>query len=312
MPADLITARWSSGASAGMKNVQTIAMMSLVVGFAVLALKLLAYYYTGSLALYSDALESIVNIATAAMALIAIRISAKPADKEHPFGHHKVEYFSAVLEGVMIILAAVLIVRAAYDGLIAPKPFNASVEGFAANLLASALNGGWCFVLITRGRRLRSPAIEADGWHLFTDVVSSVGVIAGLLLGLVLDWPLADALLALVVAANILWSGWIVLKKSTGGLMDAAVADATLAEIRETISRAADGAIEAHDVRTRRAGRATFIEFHLVVPGSMTVSDAHDICDRIEEALRADDKDRAITIHLEPEDKAKHSGVVVV
>ncbi|MGY3602430.1 MULTISPECIES: cation diffusion facilitator family transporter [unclassified Bradyrhizobium] len=289
-----------------------VAIGSILVSVLVLGLKYLAYWLTGSIALYSDALESIVNIVTAVVALWAVRMSAKPADANHPFGHHKIEYFSAVLVGVMIIIAALLIVREAYDGFLHPRKLAVVPEGLLVNGLASIVNATWAWVLIVRGRRMRSPALVADGRHLLTDVISSVGILIGLVLALVMKWEFLDPALALIVAATILWSGWGVLKESAGGLLDEAVPDATLNAIRRTIADHAAGALEAHDVRTRHAGRVTFIEFHLVVPGQMTVSEAHRICDRLEAALRAEDEDRRITIHVEPEEKAKHSGIVVV
>ena len=218
-----------------------LAVGSLVVGMIVLALKYAAYWITGSVALYSDAVESIVNVVTAGVALLAVRIAAKPADANHPFGHHKVEYFSAVIEGVMIVVAALLIVHEAYGNLFAPRPFSAPIEGLAVNGLASVINGIWCWLLITRGKRLRSPALVADGRHLLTDVVSSGGVVIGLGLAVMLQLPILDPALALLVAVNILWSGWQVLKESTGGLMDEAVPDATLARIRQILSGHADG-----------------------------------------------------------------------
>ncbi|MBO4226764.1 cation diffusion facilitator family transporter [Bradyrhizobium neotropicale] len=289
-----------------------VAIGSILVSVLVLGLKYLAYWLTGSIALYSDALESIVNVVTAVVALWAVRMSAKPADANHPFGHHKIEYFSAVLEGVMIIIAALLIVREAYDGFLHPRQLAVVPEGLLVNGLASIVNATWAWVLIVRGRRMRSPALVADGRHLLTDVISSVGILIGLVLALVMKWEFLDPALALIVAATILWSGWGVLKESAGGLLDEAVPKATLNAIRRTIADHAAGALEAHDVRTRHAGRVTFIEFHLVVPGQMTVSEAHRICDRLEAALRAEDEDRRITIHVEPEEKAKHSGIVVV
>ncbi|MGX9425259.1 MULTISPECIES: cation diffusion facilitator family transporter [Bradyrhizobium] len=289
-----------------------VAIGSILVSVLVLGLKYLAYWLTGSIALYSDALESIVNVVTAVVALWAVRMSAKPADANHPFGHHKIEYFSAVLVGVMIIIAALLIVREAYDGFLHPRKLAVVPEGLLVNGLASIVNAIWAWVLIVRGRRMRSPALVADGRHLLTDVISSVGILIGLVLALVMKWEFLDPALALIVAATILWSGWGVLKESAGGLLDEAVPEATLNAIRRTIADHAAGALEAHDVRTRHAGRVTFIEFHLVVPGQMTVSEAHRICDRLEAALRAEDEDRRITIHVEPEEKAKHSGIVVV
>ncbi|MGJ4935665.1 cation diffusion facilitator family transporter [Bradyrhizobium sp. HKCCYLRH3083] len=289
-----------------------LAIGSLMVGTIVLGLKYLAYWITGSVALYSDAVESIVNVVTAVVALGAVRIAAKPADANHPFGHHKVEYFSAVIEGVMIVVAALLIIHEAYGNFFNARAFSAPAEGLAVNALASAINAVWCWLLITRGKRLRSPALVADGRHLLTDVVSSGGVVVGLGLAVMLQLPILDPALAVLVAVNILWSGWQVLKESTSGLMDEAVSDTTLARIRQIISAHADGALEAHDVRTRHAGKLTFIEFHLVVPGEMSVNQAHEICDRIEAALREDDEHSWITIHVEPENKAKHSGVVVL
>lgn len=295
-----------------MTSTLKLAAGTLVVGLVVLALKLVAWWMTGSIALYSDALESTVNVATAVATILAVRLAAKPADANHPYGHHKVEYFSAVLEGVMIIVAAILIMREAVLGAMDPKPLDAPVNGVLVNLLASVLNGFWCWVLIRRGRRSRSPALVADGKHLLSDVVSSVGVTAGVFLALATGWAILDPLLAGLVALNILWSGWSVMKESLGGLMDEAVPEETLQRIRSLISANADGAIEAHDLRTRHAGRMTFVEFHLVVPGSLTVSDAHDICDRIEAAIKDEVDSALVTIHVEPEQKAKHAGIVVL
>jgi cation diffusion facilitator family transporter len=289
-----------------------LAVGSLIVGVGVLGLKVLAWRMTGSVALYSDALESTVNVATAVAALIAIRVAQLPADANHPYGHHKAEFFSAVLEGAMIIVAAVLILIEAYKGFFAPRALDAPLEGLGVNGLATLINGAWSAVLIGQGRKLRSPALVADGKHLLSDVISSVGVAVGVLLAIVSGWPQLDPLLAGLVALNILWSGWGVMKESLSGLMDEAVPDETLKTIRETISAQAHGAIEAHDLRTRHAGRVTFIDFHLVVASDMTVTAAHDICDRIEAALKAAVEDARVTIHVEPEEKAKHSGVVVL
>ncbi len=290
----------------------TLAVISIGVGLAVLAMKLVAWQLTGSVALFSDALESLVNIATAVITLAAIRYSARPADDSHPFGHHKVEYFSVVIEGVLIVLAALAIFSAAWASFNNPQPLDDPAAGLAVNIAASVVNGVWAFVLIRQGRARRSPALAADGMHLFTDVLTSVGVVAGLVLVLLTGWLFLDSLLAAGIALHILWQGWRLIRQSVGGLMDEAAPPAMVDRIRQLISDNADGAIEAHDVRTRQAGRLTFIEFHLVVPGDMSVSDAHDICDRIEEALRDDMDDAHIAIHVEPEGKAKHTGVVVV
>jgi cation diffusion facilitator family transporter len=288
-----------------------LAIGSIFVGFVVLGLKALAYWLTGSVALLSDALESTVNVATAFAALIAIRVAAKPADTDHPYGHHKAEFFSAVLEGVMIIVAALLIFREAYHGFMDPQAFSAPVEGLVLNMAATGINGWWAWVLITRGRRQKSPALVADGKHLITDVVTSVGVAVGFILAVLTGWWILDPLMAALVAVNILWSGSKIVKDSLSGLMDEAVSEQTLTDIRKAIAAEAGGAIEAHDLRTRHAGIATFIDFHLVVPGETTVFEAHEICDRIERSLKALLDDAKITIHVEPEHKLKPTGAIV-
>ncbi len=293
-------------------SVTRLALFSVVVGIVVLGLKFWAWGLTGSVALWSDALESFVNVATAIAAVVAIRYSALPADDNHPFGHAKAEYFSVVLEGVLIIIAALSILTSAWQGLAHPRALDQPVLGLSVNLLASAINGVWATVLVTVGRRRRSMALTADGVHLFTDVATSAGVFIGLVLVVATGWLILDPVLAALVAVNILWQGWKLIRVSVGGLMDEAVSSEILERIRAVISENATGAIEAHDVRTRRGGRMTFVEFHLVVPGAMPVSESHAICDRIERALRDAVPDIHIAIHVEPEEKAKHTGVVVV
>lgn len=288
-----------------------LAIGSIFIGFAVLALKVAAYWMTGSVALLSDALESTVNVATAFAALIAIRIAAKPADAGHPYGHHKAEFFSAVLEGVMIIVAALLIFREAWYGFMQPAIIEAPLDGLIVNMVATAINGAWAWVLITRGRAQKSPALVADGKHLVTDVLTSVGVVTGLVLALLTGWWVLDPLMAAVVAVNILWSGAKIVGDSVTGLMDGAVSEWTLTAIRKTIAAHAGGAIEAHDLRTRHAGVATFIDFHLVVSGETTVFQAHEICDRIEKALMELLDDAKVTIHVEPDHKAKHADAII-
>jgi len=285
---------------------------SIVVGIVVLGLKLLAWAMTGSVALLSDAMESTVNVVTAVAALVAIHYAAQPADANHPYGHHKAELFSAILEGVMIIVAALLILKQSYEGLMAPRVLEAPITGILVNAAASVLNGFWCWVLIHQGRKSRSPALVADGKHLLSDVISSVVVALGVLLALETGWAWADPALAGLVALNILWSGWQVMRQSLSGLLDESLSEEVLADVRRVIALEAVGAVEAHDLRTRAAGPATFIEFHLVVKGQVTVAEAHEMCDRVEAALKALIEGCVITIHVEPEHKAKHAGIVVL
>jgi cation diffusion facilitator family transporter len=288
------------------------AIGSLFVSVIVLALKGYAAYVTGSIALYSDALESIVNVVTAILAIAAVWLSARPADAALPYGYYKAEYFSAVIIGVFIALAAILIFREAYYGYVNPHPFEASPIGIAVSIFATLINAAWAFFLLRTGRRERSPSLVADGKHIMTDVVSTVAVIIGVLIAAVTGIVNLDAILAGLVGIAILWSGWGILRDSVTGLMDVAVDPKQLALIKDMIASNAEGAIEAHDIRTRQAGKMTFIDFHLVVPGAMTVEAAHAICDRIELKLREAVENVTITIHVEPEEKAKHSGIVVV
>jgi cation diffusion facilitator family transporter len=269
-----------------------------------------AWWLTGSVALLSDALESTVNLTTALAVIAALRLAARPADANHPFGHHKAEYFAAVLEGVMIVVAALVILKEATAGLLAPAVIEAPVSGIAVTAIATLINAAWATVLVRQGRKHRSPALVADGQHLVADVLTSVGVALGIVLAVVTGWWMLDPLMALLVGVNILWSGGKIIKGSLSSLMDEAVSDEKLAQIRAIIADRGEGAVEAHDLRTRRAGPATFVEFHLVVPGSMTVDTAHGICDRIEHALKAGLGTAHVTIHLEPEHKAKDDLVI--
>ncbi|MEH3146048.1 MAG: cation diffusion facilitator family transporter [Methylobacterium frigidaeris] len=295
-----------------MDRAQSAALVSAGLGLLVLALKFGAWWLTGSVALYSDALESIINVVAAATAFLALRWAAQPADVEHPYGHHKAEYFSAVIEGALIIVAAVMILRDAYEAALAPKAIDMPLLGIAVNGLATVVNAVWGWMLLTRGRLWRSPALVADGRHVMADVVTSVGVLAGLGLVTWTGWLLLDPLIAALVALNILWSGWGMVRDSVNGLMDQAAPAGIVTEIRSLISRHGEGALEAHDVRTRHAGQAVFIDFHLVVPGTMTVAESHAICDRLEQAIEAAVEGAIVTIHVEPDEHAKHHGVPVV
>lgn len=291
------------------KIVRRLAFWSIPLALGVMGLKFVAWYVTGSIALYSDALESIVNVIAALAAFIAIGYAQKPADTDHPYGHHKAEYFSAVLEGVLIVVAALLIVNEAVGGLLAPKRIEAPALGLAVNGLAAVINAVWAAALLRIGRRHRSPALQADGHHILSDVVTSVGVILGLGLALAFDQPRLDPLLALIVAFNVLWQGWKVIASSVDGLMDRAIDPVDEKRIQDIIKAEADGAIEAHDIRTRMAGRVSFVEFHLVVDGSMSVEQSHRICDRLEAALTKELEGVRVIIHVEPGHKAKDEGV---
>jgi cation diffusion facilitator family transporter len=293
-------------------KLRLVAAGSIAVAAAVMALKFAAWWWSGSAALYSDAIESIVNLATALVALGAIHWALQPADRNHQFGHHKAEYFSAVVEGVLVLVAAFLILHEAWDAFWRPRQLKDLTAGMGFNGAATALNAGWSAFLIGWGSRQRSPALVADGWHLGTDVATSLGVLAGLGLAALTGWQVLDPALAGLMALYILWAGWRLVRTSVGGLMDEAVSADMGRQIRATILSNATGAIEVHDVRTRMAARVVFIEFHLVVPGSMTVADSHRICDRIEAALVRAIPGAQVVIHVEPEAEAKDRGALAV
>jgi cation diffusion facilitator family transporter len=291
---------------------QRIASVSIGIGVVVLALKVAAWAVTGSAALFSDAAETVVNVAAAVVAFMAVRLAAKPADSNHLYGHDKAEFFAAVIEGVLIVVAALVILDRAWATYRHPAPLSAPLLGMALNGVSTVPNLVWALVLQRRGRALRSAALRADGQHLMADVVTSCGVLVGVALVVVTGLPWLDPAVAAGTAVYVLLSGIHMIGGSVGGLMDAAPADEIVGRVRRLVGEHAEGALEAHDLRMRQAGRLTFLEFHLVVPGAMTVSDAHEICDRVEAALKAEVEGLMITIHVEPEGKAKHHGVLVL
>lgn len=295
----------TSKPDASSDKVARIAGLSIAVAVAVMGIKYVAYLVSGSVALFSDAAESIVNVMTAIAALAAIRIGSKPPDKDHPFGHHKAEFFAAIFEGAMIIIAAILIISKASTALKAGVELETPGLGLLINASATVINAAWASVLISRGNAWRSPALVADGWHVATDVMTSIGVIAGLILAIITGWHILDPLIAVAVALNILWTGYRIALDSMSRLMDQAASPEIESKIRSVIAVNGGGALQAHDIRTRQAGRALFIEFHLVVPGEMSVNAAHEICDRIEVAIEREIEGSEAVIHVEPDHKAK-------
>ena len=291
---------------------QQIASFSIVLGLGVLALKTGAWWLTNSAALFSDALESTVNVAASVIAFVALRFAERPADANHTYGHQKAEFFAAVIEGVLIVVASVAILQHAWEAWRHPAPLTIPWQGAALNGLATVLNAVWGTVLLRAGRQNRSVTLLADGRHLWADVVTSLSILAGLGLALWTGLPLLDPILAAAIAIYVLWSGTSLISSSVSGLMDAAPPADVVDRIRRLVGEHAEGALEVHDLRTRHAGRLTYLEFHLVVPGDMRVSEAHAICDRIEAALRGEMQHLTTTIHVEPEGKAKHHGVIVL
>src|SRR6476469_7459785 len=224
-----------------------IAAGSIAIGCLVLAMKAAAWWITGSAALYSDALESIVNVAASLIALGALRFAARPADANHPYGHDKAEFFAAVIEGVLIVVASLLIFAEAWASWQHAHALAIAFQGIALNALATVLNAAWSWVLLSVGRRLRSPALEADGRHLLSDVVTSIGVAAGVLLAMFTRQPWMDPLLAAGTGVYVLWAGMRMIQSSVSGLMDSAPEPAVVDRIKQLVASSASGAIEAHD-----------------------------------------------------------------
>jgi len=287
-----------------------IAIGSIAIGLAVLGLKAGAWWVTGSAAFYSDALETVVNVAASAIALYALRVASRPADHDHPFGHAKAEFLATAFEGTLIVAAAASILFSAWHAWQHPHVLAAPIQGVALNAMATLINFGWARVLARAAAQARSPALAGDARHLLSDVATSCGIALGVGLVIVTGVLWLDPAVATATAVYVLWSGVRLLRTSVGGLMDEALDEPTLADIRAIIGEFGDGALEAHDLRTRQAGRQTFLEFHLVVPGDMQVAAAHEICDRIEAAFHERMAHLVVNIHVEPEHKAKHAGAV--
>ncbi|EGD53782.1 cation diffusion facilitator family transporter [Gordonia neofelifaecis] len=276
------------------------ALLSIATAIVVIALKLLAWQLTGSVGLLSDAAESVVNLVAAVVGFFALRIAARPADDDHNFGHVKSEYFAAVIEGVMIVVAAVIIIVTAVDRLIHPRELESVGLGLAVSVIASVINAAVAWQLIRVGRRHRSLTLEADGKHLMTDVWTTAGVIVGVAVVAITGWAVLDPIIAIAVAVNIIFVGYHLVRRSTLGLMDTAVPEAERAEIDAVLDRFRGDGIDFHDVRTREAGHLRYVQLHMLVPGDWSVQRGHDLLEDVEAALHAAVDDLVPTIHLEP------------
>lgn len=292
--------RDDSGVVEQTRDLTRWALLSIVTAIVVIALKMVAWWMTGSVGLLSDAAESVVNLVAAVVAFIALRIAAKPADDEHNFGHVKSEYFSAVVEGVMIVVAAIVIIVTAVDRLLNPRDLESVGVGLAVSVLASVINAAVAWQLIRAGRQHRSLTLEADGKHLMTDVWTTAGVIAGVAVVALTGWTILDPLIAIAVAVNIVFVGYRLVRQSTRGLMDSAVPDAERAAIDRVLDRFRGDGVDFHDVRTREAGHLRFVQLHMLVPGQWTVQRGHDLLEEVEAALHDEVEDLVPTIHLEP------------
>lgn len=291
-----------------MHVVRKMALLSIATSFATIALKFGAWFITGSVSLWSDALESLVNLAAGLVALGAVTLAQQPADERHAYGHDKAEYFSSGVEGALIVVAAVMIVWSAAHRLIEPQPLERLGPGIVVAFLAGAANLWTARVMLRVARQHDSITIEADARHLLTDVWTSIGILAGLsVVMLVPQWAILDPLMAIAVGVHIVVTGVGLLRRSIDGLMDAALPPAEVQRAATLIQTAPPPEASFHALRTRKAGARRFVELHVLVPGTMTVASSHALCDRIEAALAAHLSKLHVTIHVEPlETQAPH------
>lgn len=283
------------------ESLKKFAYLSIAAAVVTIGLKFFAYLYTGSMGLLSDALESCVNLVAAVVALIMIHISEKPADEGHEFGHTKAEYFSSAIEGSLILVAAFSIIWSAVPRLIAPQPIENVGLGLLISTSASLVNLGVSLVLISNGKKRKSLLLEADGKHLMTDVWTSAGVIAGVLIVKLTGFLILDPVIAVLVALNIIWTGFILLKRSANGLMDASITEEELKKVKQYLDGLKTDTIEYHSLMTRQAGQRKFISLHLLVPGEWSVQQGHDFAEKIEETIE-DMFSEPVTVssHIEP------------
>ncbi|MGC8856373.1 MAG: cation diffusion facilitator family transporter [Anaerolineae bacterium] len=274
----------------------------LSIGAAVLTitLKTVAYLLTGSVGLLSDAIESIINLLAAAMALAMLTIAARPPDESHLYGHGKAEYFSSALEGALILVAALSIGWTAIERLLHPRPLEELGIGLAVSTLAAAINFAVARILLAAGKRHRSITLEADAHHLMTDVWTSLGVLGGVAVVAITHWLVIDSLVAIAVALNIIRTGIGLLLRSIAGLMDASLPEAEHRQIEEVLDKYRQRGIQFHALRTRQAASRRFVSVHVLVPGKWTVHDSHHVAEDIEQDIRTALPDTIVFTHLEP------------
>jgi cation diffusion facilitator family transporter len=283
------------------------AWISIAAAVTTMALKSLAYLLTGSVGLLSDAVESIVNLVGGVMALAMLTIAARPEDEDHAYGHSKAEYFSSGVEGSLILIAALSIAVAAVERLRSPRELEQVGLGLAVSVAASIVNLGVALLLLRVGRARRSITLEANAHHLLTDVWTSVGVLLGVGAVALTGWQRLDPLVALAVAANIVWAGVGIVRRSVAGLMDAALPADQVARIRRVLAHHESHGVQFHALRTRQAAALSFVEMHVLVPGAWTVKRGHDLLEQIDHEIRSALPDAVVLTHLEPlEDPASH------
>lgn len=274
--------------------------MSIAASVATMALKSAAYVITGSVGLFSDAIESLINLAAGVMALMMLYIAMSAPDRKHPFGHHKAEYFSSMTEGILILLAAIAIGVAAIERFLRPQPLEELGTGLLVSGAASVINLIVGLLLLKAGKQYHSIILEADGKHLLTDVWTTAGVLLALVLVNVTGWIVLDPLIAIVVAFNIIFTGMQLITRSISGLMDTAMPSEDLLKLSSILDEHCAPGLKYHSLYTRTSASKNFISFHLLLPGYWTISRGHDMTKRIEDKIKVLFVDAEIFIHLEP------------
>lgn len=280
------------------------AWLSIAAAVVTIALKASAYFLTGSVGLLSDAIESLINLVAAVLALAMLTIAARPPDESHVYGHGKAEYFSSTVEGVLIFVAAGGIMYTAIARLLSPQPLEQLGLGLAMSLAATVVNFAVARVLLAAGKRYRSITLEADAYHLMTDVWTSVAVLGGLASVWLFGWLWLDAVVAIAVAMNITWTAWRLIRRSVDGLMDASLSVEEHNTIETVLDRYRENGIQFHALLTRQGASRRFVSVHVLVPGATTVHDAHHIAENIEADIRQAVTDAVVFTHLEPVDDA--------
>ncbi|HSM92340.1 MAG TPA: cation diffusion facilitator family transporter [Anaeromyxobacteraceae bacterium] len=280
-------------------NLTRFAWLSIAAAIATIALKTAAWWLTGSVGLLSDAAESVVNLMAAAMTLMMLGVAARPPDEDHAWGHTKAEYFASAVEGGLILVAAAAIAWTGVDRLLHPRPIEQAGIGLAISTGASLVNFAVSRVLFRAGKRYHSIALEADAHHLMTDVWTSAGVLAGIGVVAVTGWQRLDPIVALLVAANIVWTGVQLIQRSTSGLLDIAITQEEQQTLQAILARYAERGVQFHAVRTRQAAARRFITMHVLVPGDWTVRRGHDLAEEIEQAICAVIPNANVMTHLE-------------
>ena len=277
-----------------------LAIVSVLASICTIFLKLGAFFLTNSVSLLSDALESFVNLLAATITFFMIKLSMKPPDETHPYGHSKAEYISSIAEGFFIILAATAIIYTATMRILNPAPLEAPGLGLLFSIVASGINLVVGMILIKNGKQRRSLALEADGHHLMTDVYTTAGVLIGLSIVYMTKFYILDPIIAILVGLNIIFAGITIVQKSLGGFMDSSIEKPYLTSIHNTFAHYRTNTIEFHGLRTRQAGSRIFISFHVLVPGAWTVQQGHSFAEEVEKKIHASIPNSTITTHIEP------------